>query len=100
MRCPQQSGIRDEVQFAVKFQSKVCFGLSAFACVKDGSEYQQNDIFEWYKLSSLEEQDEGFVICKVIIEAGVLHCDARGYEGISLGGTSSTSLWVHSTMGG
>jgi hypothetical protein len=33
-----------------------------FACVKDGSEYQQNDIIEWYKLSILEEQDEGFVV--------------------------------------
>ena len=43
----QQSGIRSEVQFVLKFQSKVCFGLSAFVCVKDGSEYQQNDIFEW-----------------------------------------------------
>jgi hypothetical protein len=29
-----------------------------FACMKDESEYQQNDIIEWYKLSSLEEQDE------------------------------------------
>ena len=26
---PQQSGIRAEVQFVLKFQSKVCFGLSA-----------------------------------------------------------------------
>ena len=70
---PQQSGIRAEVQFVLKFQSKVCFGLSVFAYVKDGSEYQQNGFFEWYKLSSLEEQDEGLVICEGILEAGVLH---------------------------
>jgi hypothetical protein len=44
-----------------------------FACVKDRSEYQQNDIIEWYKLSSLEEQDEGFVVCKGILEASVHH---------------------------
>jgi hypothetical protein len=53
---------------------------------------QQNDIFERYKLSSLEEQDEGLSICKGILEADVLHCDARGYERRSVGGTSSTSL--------
>ena len=41
--------------------------------LKDGSEYQQNDIIEWYKLSSLEEQDEGLVVCERILEAGVLH---------------------------
>jgi hypothetical protein len=44
-----------------------------FACVKYGSEFQQNDIIEWYKLSSLEEQDEGFAICKGILEASVYH---------------------------
>jgi hypothetical protein len=44
-----------------------------FAYVKDGSEYQQNDIIKYYKLSSLEEQDEGFTVCKGILEAGVLH---------------------------
>jgi hypothetical protein len=44
-----------------------------FACVKDGSEYQQNNIIEWYKLSRLEEQDEGFVVCKGILEASVYH---------------------------
>jgi hypothetical protein len=44
-----------------------------FVCVKDGSEYQQNDIIKWYKLSSLEEKDEGFVVCKGILEAGVHH---------------------------
>jgi hypothetical protein len=44
-----------------------------FACVIDGSEYQQNDIFEWYKLSSLEEQDEGFAVCKGILEASVYY---------------------------
>jgi hypothetical protein len=44
-----------------------------FACVKNGIEYQQNNIIEWYKLSSLEEQDEGFVVCKGILEVGVLH---------------------------
>jgi hypothetical protein len=48
-----------------------------FTRVKDGSEYQQNDIIEWYKLSSLEEQNEGFVLCEGILEANVLHCDAR-----------------------
>jgi hypothetical protein len=41
--------------------------------VKDESEYQQNNIIEWYKLSGLEEQDEGFDVCKRILEAGVLH---------------------------
>jgi hypothetical protein len=44
-----------------------------FACVIDGSKYQQNDIFEWYKLSSLKEQDKGFAICKGILEASVNH---------------------------
>jgi hypothetical protein len=49
------------------------WGLSAFACVKDGSEYQQNDIIEWYKLSSLEEKDEEFFVSNIIVEANVLH---------------------------
>jgi hypothetical protein len=44
-----------------------------FACVKDGSEYQQNYIIEWYKLSNLEEQDERFVVCKGILKASVHH---------------------------
>jgi hypothetical protein len=44
--------------------------------MKDESEYQQNDIIEWYKLSSLEEQDEWFAICKGILEASVYHWDA------------------------
>jgi hypothetical protein len=44
-----------------------------FACVKVGSEYQHNDIIEWYKLSSLEEQDGGFAVCKGILEASVHH---------------------------
>jgi hypothetical protein len=44
-----------------------------FACVKDGGEYQLNDIIEWYKLSSLEVQDEGFAIYKGILEASVYH---------------------------
>jgi hypothetical protein len=43
-----------------------------FACVKDGSKYQQNDIIKWYKLSSLKEQHKGFNICEKILEAGVL----------------------------
>jgi hypothetical protein len=41
--------------------------------VKDGSEYQQNDLIKWYKLSRLEKQDEEFAICKGILKAGVLH---------------------------
>jgi hypothetical protein len=41
--------------------------------VIDGSEYQWNNIIEWYKLSSLQEQDEGFATCKGILEAGVHH---------------------------
>jgi hypothetical protein len=41
--------------------------------VKDGSEYQHNDLMKWYKLSILEKQDEKFAIFKGILEAGVLH---------------------------
>jgi hypothetical protein len=41
-----------------------------FACVKDGSENQQNNIFEWYTLSSSEKQ---YIVCEGILEAGVLH---------------------------
>jgi hypothetical protein len=47
----------------------------------------------------LEEQDEGFVVCKGILEAGVHHWDARWHEARSVGCTSSTSLWIHLTMG-
>jgi hypothetical protein len=32
--------------------------------VKDGSEYQQNDIIEWYKLLSLEEQEKDLLYVK------------------------------------
>jgi hypothetical protein len=42
--------------------------LSAFACVKYGSEHQHNNIIEWYKLSSLEEE---------ILKVGVLQ---SGYK--------------------
>jgi hypothetical protein len=49
--------------------------------VKYGSEYQQNNNIEQYKLSSLQEQYEGFPGCEEILEVGVLMCDAWGYEG-------------------
>ena len=47
--------------------------IAEFLVVKDGSEYQQDDIFEWYKLSSMEGQDGGLVVCERILEASVLH---------------------------
>ena len=47
--------------------------IAEFLVVKDGSEYQQDDIFEWYKLSSMEGHDEGLVICERIPKASVLH---------------------------
>ena len=47
--------------------------IAEFLAVKDGSEYQQDDIFEWYKLSSMEGQDGGLVVCERILEASVLH---------------------------
>ena len=47
--------------------------IAEFLVVKDGSEYQQDDIFEWYKLSSMEGQDGGLVVCEIILEASVLH---------------------------
>jgi hypothetical protein len=62
--CPKQSGIRAEVKFLLKFQSKVCFGLSAFACVKDGSEYQHNDIFEWYNYQAWKSQMKDLLYVK------------------------------------
>jgi hypothetical protein len=67
--------------------------------VKDGCVYQQNDIIEWYKLSRLEEQDEGFTVCKRILEVGVLHFDAQGHEAILVGFNSSISLLIHLTVG-
>ena len=47
--------------------------IGEFLVVKAGSGYQQDDIFEWYKLSSMEGRDGGLVICKGILEASVLH---------------------------
>jgi hypothetical protein len=64
-----------EVWLILKYQSNVCFVfllLSAFACVKYGSEHQHNNIIEWYKLSNLEEQDERFVVSEEILKVGVL----------------------------
>ena len=47
--------------------------IAEFLVVKDGSENQQDDIFEWYKLSSMEGQAGGLVVCERILEASVLH---------------------------
>jgi hypothetical protein len=44
-----------------------------FACLNFGNEYQWNVIIECYKLSSLEERDEGIVVSEGILEAIVLH---------------------------
>ena len=66
--------------------------------MKDGSEYQQNNFFEWYKLSILEVQDKGLVICEGLLDVDILHWDAQRYERRSMGGTSSPSLWVYPPM--
>jgi hypothetical protein len=60
-------------ELRTQVSARFAFTCVQFACVKDGSEYQLNDITEWYKLSSLEEQDEVFDVCKGILEDGVLH---------------------------
>jgi hypothetical protein len=46
--------------------ARFAFSWVQFSYGKDGSEYQQNDIIEWYKLSSLKEKNEWFAICKGI----------------------------------